>query len=188
MLPGEYQELAWRTAKPLQRDAALYHALMGLTSDWGEFVTHVKAITVYGKDPKTARPKMVEELGDASWFVAYLCTLKAWKLVDVVERPQYDTSVDWTVDDPRYYALQGAQAIGGLAYEFHDSGGFQAEPPLSLADLWVCIQRVAEIYDISIEEEVFPGNIEKLRIRYPDKYTDEAAIVRADKIGTDEEE
>lgn len=109
MTLDQYQELAMRTAKPMEFQMALIHGALGLTSDAGEAATEVKSHVVYGK-PLNGEA-LAKELGDVLWFVTYT----AWTL--------------------------------GM-------------------DL----------------EEIANINIDKLRARYPDGYTDKAAIARADEV------
>jgi NTP pyrophosphatase (non-canonical NTP hydrolase) len=103
-----YQELARRTAKPLEQRDDLIHAALGVTSDAGELATQIKAHVIYGKP--LDKVNVVEECGDVLWFVC--------RMLD---------------------------AVG-----------------VSLND---CAAH----------------NIGKLQKRYPDRYTDQAALERADK-------
>lgn len=64
----DYQRLAARTAKPLDRDWNLAHAAMGVTSDAGELCTAIKAHVIYSKPLDIANIK--EEIGDVLWFLA----------------------------------------------------------------------------------------------------------------------
>src|SRR5690242_12832754 len=88
----QYQQLALRTAKPLDRQAALEHAALGLVSDAGEVVSDVKAATVYGKplgleyDQHSLRSHLREECGDVLWFAAYAAALLGVKLSEVATR------------------------------------------------------------------------------------------------------
>ena len=105
---NNYQQLADRTAKHVDFNFDLMHAVMGLAGEAGEFTDAVKKHLVYGKelDKWNAR----EELGDLLWFVA-----------------------------------------------------------LAATTLGISLQEVAE------------ENIAKLKLRYPEKYSDEKAAARLDK-------
>jgi NTP pyrophosphatase (non-canonical NTP hydrolase) len=66
-----YQALANRTAKPLDPDENLIHAVMGLSGEVGEFADAIKKHLIYGQPLN--RVNAMEELGDVLWFVALAC-------------------------------------------------------------------------------------------------------------------
>jgi len=66
-----YQEMAMRTAKPLEVEANLVHAVMGVAGEAGEFADCIKKHIVYGQPLN--RANAMEELGDILWFVALAC-------------------------------------------------------------------------------------------------------------------
>lgn len=103
-----YQQLAMRTAKPMDVQDDLLHAALGVSGEAGEFADCIKKHWAYGQtlDSQNA----IEELGDLLWYVALACN-----------------------------------ALG------------------------VDMGQVAAM------------NIDKLRKRYPEKYADELAALRADK-------
>ena len=67
MTLNEYQALAMRSSKPLDREDQMVHAAMGLTSEAGELMTAVKAATFYNKPLDEVNA--IEELGDVLWFL-----------------------------------------------------------------------------------------------------------------------
>ena len=103
-----YQQLAMRTAKPMDFSGDLLHAALGLTGEAGEFADCIKRHWVYGQ--KLDTQNAIEEVGDVLWFCALAC-----------------------------------ETLG------------------------VDMGQVAAM------------NIDKLRKRYPEKYKDELAALRADK-------
>lgn len=72
MTPNEYQELALRTASghfdlpAIPAADKLIHASLGLATEVGEFLDHLKRALFY----KTPLDKTVEEIGDLLWYVA----------------------------------------------------------------------------------------------------------------------
>lgn len=64
----QYSDLAARTVKwqPTQRDD-LFHAGLGLSDETGEFNSAIKSNLIYGKPADEIN--LVEELGDAAWFI-----------------------------------------------------------------------------------------------------------------------
>jgi NTP pyrophosphatase (non-canonical NTP hydrolase) len=66
---NKYQELALRTAKPLDSDLDdLQHALLGMTSEVGEIADAFKKHVIYGKPLDKAN--IAEEIGDVLWYLA----------------------------------------------------------------------------------------------------------------------
>ena len=103
-----YQQLAMRTAKPMDMQGDLLHAALGLTGESGEFADCIKKYLIYNQP--LDRENAIEEIGDLLWYAALAC--------DALE-----------VDMGQVAAM----------------------------------------------------NIDKLRKRYPEKYADELAALRADK-------
>lgn len=66
-----YQQLAMRTAKPMDVQDDLLHAALGLTGEAGEFADCIKKHWAYGQplDSQNA----LEELGDLLWYIALAC-------------------------------------------------------------------------------------------------------------------
>lgn len=172
-----YQQLALRTAKPLERQPALEHAAMGLVSDAGELVSAVKAIEVYGKAPDY--DNLREECGDVLWFAAYAAHLHGAKLSAVATRytmPHEDKS-DTVVHRALRVVNCAVHCANNIAWPEHA----HAEHALNhLALTLEYLERVMDCYGLDIQS-VMRANILKLRKRYPDAYSDAAAQARADK-------
>jgi len=98
MLPNEYQRLAHRTetdakspfdesvygpeiAKMLWR---LMHAQQGLADEVGEFTKQIKAHLYYSSELNCNN--LVEELGDALWYIALACNAMDADLEYVMEK------------------------------------------------------------------------------------------------------
>lgn len=181
----DYQQLALRTTKLLDHQAALEHAAMGLTSDAGELVSCVKAAEVYCKplgelaDPTSLRAHLREECGDVLWFAAYAADLHGAKLSEVATRyiiPRRDLT-----DTVVHRALH----VVGCAANFARCAAFPEyahhEHALNhLALTLEYLELVMDCYGLNVQD-VMQHNATKLRLRYPDRYTDAAAQARADK-------
>ena len=76
-----YQQLAMRTAKPMEVQDDLLHAALGLTGEAGEFADCIKKHWAYSQplDNQNA----VEELGDLLWYIALACNALDVQLADV---------------------------------------------------------------------------------------------------------
>lgn len=66
-----YQQLAMRTAKPMEPADDLMHAAFGLAGEAGEFADCIKKHLVYGQPLDNVNA--AEELGDLLWYVALGC-------------------------------------------------------------------------------------------------------------------
>lgn len=200
---AEYQPLALRTEKPLPTVIErLVHAAMGLATESGEIVTELKRMSIYGKSlddldkaepPRSIRQHIAEEIGDTFWYLAiaadaaqlpfFTSTLPAMEPLrrgtPDLER-LYGVSlslpaatgrvcaiVQQRVRHPRIAAEAGTQDLANALYHV-------AQNLLDAADaIGVPIQNI------------LTDNIEKLRIRFPQAYSNEAAEARADKGGLD---
>lgn len=104
----EYQALALRTAKRVDQTYDLRHAALGLASEGGEFATEVKRVTVYDKPLDASMiGGMIEELGDAMWFVSLGCaalgtTMEAVALSNIAKlRKRYPQGFSETAAEER---------------------------------------------------------------------------------------
>ena len=73
MKPKEYIKNALRTesTKSKGRKKRIQHALMGLTTETGEFTDNFKKHIFYSQ--KLDEVNMIEEIGDLMWYLAILC-------------------------------------------------------------------------------------------------------------------
>lgn len=79
-----YQQLAMRTAKPMEVQDDLLHAALGLTGEAGEFADCIKKHWVYGQELDATNA--IEELGDLLWFVALGCSALGVTMDEVAAR------------------------------------------------------------------------------------------------------
>lgn len=190
---NEYQPLALRTAKmfPSQREN-MRHAILGLITEVGEFATGIKRHVVYGKaldseitvDGKTTtiRLNMIEEAGDAMWYVPLLMfSLGADRLPEMNDQLLQDVPTD----PGDACAFLGAM-VGGLAvwYVAPDTFGEPRDTEVLLDLASAIVHTFDHVFAPLLGttgDEMRAQNIAKLRLRFPDKYTDEAAEARADK-------
>lgn len=183
----EYVPLAIRTEKPLPSDERLIHSCMGLTTEIGEVVTELKRMEIYDK-PFDAERKanILEEVGDVMWYTAILLDVmgvaKDFTTVVPEGMPEHDEGKFGAI------ALMLAKhngAICGIVQEVV-IGRIDAivDLPSHLSMIFLGMASLAKWCDSTLEEAM-AANIAKLQIRYPDKYSNEAAEGRADKAGAD---
>jgi NTP pyrophosphatase (non-canonical NTP hydrolase) len=189
--------LALRTEKQLPTVAArLSHAALGLLTENGEIVTSVKRIVIYNKPMdtpddkgKTLRDHMAEEIGDAFWYVAIATDALMLDPVLLL----YPSSADNVIRPISDLSFE----LGGYVGRFADTIRFMTHgidvTPLSnerviLRNSLANIVRILNQFCISLEIDlgtVLQANIDKLRERFPNAYSDEAAEARLDKGGLD---
>lgn len=186
----QYVLLAIRTEKPLPTLGRLTHACMGMVTEIGEVVTELKRMAIYGKPLDADRKKhILEEIGDVMWYVAILL-----HALDV-EASLFDTTINNipATQEGKYEALTlrfgttlGEVCLAVQLALIHEkvTNGNHNQICSNLETLMKGLRVLAQDCDSTLELAMF-DNIEKLRLRFPDAYSNEAAEARADKGGLD---
>jgi len=164
-----YQTLAMRTAKKLPTMGEnLAHAALGIISEFGEIAE------------ATSPEQVAEEVGDAFWFVALACTALGIKM----------DALSLTSPDSHLFPVEGrtsdtniAKAAGAFAGFAKRVAVYGKEPTDAMK--WDAYHALVNTALIPAGQDVLEANIEKLKLRYPSAYSDEAAEARADKGGAD---
>jgi NTP pyrophosphatase (non-canonical NTP hydrolase) len=176
---NEYRPLALRTAKPLPTPTEnLQHAALGLITEIGEFTTEVKRIVIYER-VMTAEMNahMQEELGDACWYVPVAMLGLGVESLPLAHAAQQTSLADISMT----LALLTGEVIAAVTL----GDGAQrssAHFAKKLATIVALIDQAAVMLGTT-GDELRAANIEKLRKRYPDAYSNTAAEARADKEG-----
>lgn len=179
-----YQELARRTVKPLPIKEHWEHCAMGCSSDMGETVDILKAHNVYRKPLDIEH--LMEELGDVCWFISYGCDLLLAPLAGVTVWLSTDFRYQPEKNEEKgsvYWGLMGMKASGDLC-ELVAQGHFDRSYCFTindfLAKMYTCVIQIATLNGLEIGD-ILDYNIDKLRKRYPQGYSDQAAQDRLDK-------
>lgn len=194
-----YVPLALRTEKrlptPIDR---LHHATLGLITETGEFATPIKRVAIYGKDldsvdekdskRRTLRQQACEELGDAMWYLAIAISALGADAA-YVEMNAYTAALPpIPLED---LALDLGAEVGRLASVTlfcKRRGTITAGDRGLLTNSLSSVLRLARAacapanLDMDMAQ-LMQDNVDKLRARFPDAYSDEAAEARADKGG-----
>lgn len=187
---NEYQGLANRTAKIFDtRRENLIHAVLGISSEAGELCETISSAWMH-------LPFLVdniwEEIGDASWYAAYLCETMGWKFEELFIDPATasDLSPELSASvlgrNPPAMTLVLSSFAGEVASIIKAHAIYNKElDELKLqraTSLYVTtLSLIADAHGFHYIDFVLRNNISKLQVRYPDKYSDVAAIERADK-------
>jgi len=186
----DYHDAAIRTAKwfPSVQEN-LEHAALGLTTEIGEFATIVKRVAIYGK-PLTGemREHALEEIGDCYWYLPLACHAMDTTLERVVAENAGD--FDEMPELSLKHSCIALAGIGGTFSAYTAAISVQGEvssmdelkPMIAL--IVMCLNQCCRTLGAD-PMDVRAANIAKLRLRFPDAYTDEAAEARADKGGLD---
>ena len=182
----EYQELARRTQQAnITQERKLRYALCGLAAECRE----LEGVCVTEKVSKESNPKdRMLESGDILWLLSELCDVCGWDLCDMV-RNANGVNVLAAYDDDFVgacgMALDGATAICGI---------FQKEiqgHPIDIEDVKIHIRFILlaiavvnwetaepRLNVLPTFSRVMEANIEKLKTRYPDGFSEEASLNR----------
>lgn len=183
----KYQELAERTEKQLAtRPAWLRHASLGLITELGEFATEVKRAVIYGKPLDADRvAHMGEELGDMCWYLAIVfnATGAAMDLPQsswLASRGRNSQGGDELIhlDEATH---QMAIQIGMLIQNQRSAGYHMRANAYTLVGL---VNDACGLLGLRMLD-ILQDNINKLRERFPDAYSDYHAEARLDKGGVD---
>jgi NTP pyrophosphatase (non-canonical NTP hydrolase) len=168
-----YQDLAMRTCSPTNKDTI--QAVLGLISECGEFATQIKNHRAQGHDLDTSN--LIEEIGDELWYFAMYCETSGRSLSNYITDPKVHFDQELALEG---LILGWALTIGGLAKE--ELVGYKD----ALADVRTmeCIMGLVTIlghicYMLGTDlESVMEKNINKLRVRYPEKFEPEQSLNR----------
>ncbi len=192
MIVQEYAPLARKTLTVLPFRKHLVHMSLGLLGEAGEILDGIKKVAIYGKpfDPVN----MTEEVGDETWYAANL--LPELDVQPVVLQRAIDNSIARTLQRRHAYSLLAPQdALFTLSEDLLlltygvstvISGGLLGssvvEPGSSKAlqvieSIGGLLGAQAVLLDVDMSEAM-ERNIAKLKARYGDKFSAEAALNR----------
>ena len=148
----EYVNLAKRTMKV---DMSNDDLEMGIIGEFGEFVDVIKKVLFHKHNEND---KMIKEAGDFLWYYLIYCERKCFEVSYI----KYNSNINIMLN---------------IKYMFHNIDLLLLERGFDPSSIYSCMIDILNHYDISILE-VFDANIEKLKLRYPDKYEDQLSINR----------
>ena len=187
---NEYQELAYRTAKPLPtKSEDLVHAALGLGSESGELADTISSAWMHL--PFNVH-NIAEELGDICWYAALMCVTMGWRFENMTIQAGDASEMSQPLAaavigrNPPAMTLVLCSFAGNIlsVVKAHVMYGKELDETLlkrQLSLLVTTVELLASAHDIPFVEVVLAQNIGKLQKRYPDKYSDAFAIARADK-------
>lgn len=170
MTLNEYQVLAARTIATDNVDQMERHALYGLTAECAELL---EACFL-----NNSRDHIIKECGDVCWMAAELCTARGWHLSDVVRY------IEWTVPtqakdvtDLIVLANGNLQSVYQKVLQGHEYK--EADVKDEINAIFEYIDKIAFHCNYSLEDAMII-NIEKLKTRYPEGFSTDQSLHRAD--------
>lgn len=161
----DYRNLAARTLPDLgSKELNLHHMFIGIQTEIAELQDVFKKHIVYGKDIDWVN--VVEEWADIMWYIAGIHTIEGIQLED------------YAVD---IYDSVTALSISKELLKFNTSSYMVYDDKnkleYSISDVMVLERLISKLYDFN-KYTALANNINKLRIRFPDKFDTEKALNR----------
>ena len=166
MTLNEYQTLAARTIATDDTVDMQKHALFGLTAEIGELMD-----SCFGTDLEHT----IKECGDVCWMVAELCTAHEWFLDDIVQ----DLGECWGMSCAISAAIANGRLHGTYQKVLQGHEWDEATAKRALENIFRNVMGVAGCCGSS-PDHVLQTNIEKLKARYPDGFSTDRSLHRAD--------
>lgn len=169
----EYQQLASRTCPDLgSNELNLRHMQMGVITEVGETLDVIKKFIAYGKPLDIVN--IGEEIADTIWYKANEARMAGvvWKQEEFdTYLAEFDTAIinngEYSVTEETIDTL--IVSVLPITYSI-DEGLVNIRDVASLC-------KAAEFYSLDFFQ-ILTNNINKLKIRYPEKFTNEAALNR----------
>ena len=189
---NEYMPLALRTAKPLATPRQnLRHCLIGMITELGEVCSEIKRIVIYEKPMSDSmRDHMIEELGDFQWYVPVgmlACGITGTPVLDA--HSDLGSTLSENMGSLDEVPLVGALLCGSISTILLEMEGDLAPGSADgefarqiFAGAVTFVDAVAVMLGTT-GDMTRAENIDKLKARFPDAYSNEAAEARADKGG-----
>jgi len=169
MTLNEYQTLAARTIATDDKAEMESHALYGLTAEIGELLD-----ACYGGDTDHT----IKECGDVCWMVAEFCTAHGWFLGDVLCPEQWKFKLG-KISNCMDIAIANGLLNGTYQKVLQGHRWDDATVRFAIDEIFAWISAIANLWGTDLDC-VLQTNIEKLKARYPDGFSADRSLYRAD--------
>lgn len=174
----QYTELTFSIIDELSKDESdrwlrILHGTLGVNGEVGELCEALFNGEVFAQQDSTL---IMEEIGDAFWYIAILSDTFGDSFEDMTHSAQIG-------ELPSHLCVLQAVKLSGMLTDFVKKSTFyqksfpQTDFIKTCYDLVSVLMTILDRYDIPLSR-CLDRNIEKLRTRYPDKYTADQAINR----------
>lgn len=155
MTIAQFQKESKRTCPSLGDKLDLAHMVLGIFSEFEEYIN------------ATDEVNKSEECSDMMWYIANYCTFKSWDLEVIWKYKKFNNN-----SFVNNVSLLQDLIKKNLAYSKPINSEKEKEILIGL------LYNISKMYgNINIEQSL-ENNIAKLKIRFPDKFTEENAINR----------
>lgn len=159
-----YQEGAKRTMASLgSKGADIHHMTLGMFGEFGEIIEIIKKVFAYGKD--LDKVHLAEELGDMWWYIANFYTIFDEEFVI----PNFVDFKTLTVEKSKEEA---AEIIISKLDPFIVAASVAEKGPGVLVSI---SKEIVDAFNLDLEL-ILQNNLEKLKVRYSDKFDADKAI------------
>jgi NTP pyrophosphatase (non-canonical NTP hydrolase) len=159
----EYQVLAKRTMVNISEHEDLIHMEMGVITEVAECVDLLKKELAYKKPLDINH--LAEEIGDILWYLANQATISNVKLESVISK-------NFTLSNRVAKSIFIYNSFKNLLDSFLND-----EKSIFIQSNYNKIDIICKVLELDINEIMY-RNIEKLKVRYPDKFSTENALNR----------
>lgn len=185
MMYKEYVENTRRTWKKSEdKMVNVNHAILGLIDESGELAKAYKSNLAYGTD--LDKVNVQEELGDLCYFTA--------RLLDELQFGEQDklfANINKIVGNPLPKKVEATELDVVFAISVRTANVFVSITTndgtlivKAVEDLMYAIKTMTELLNVKLSS-ILEANIAKLKERYPDNFTEEAAVDRDLKAESD---
>lgn len=185
---AEYQQLASRTCVDLGTPKAnAFHMNSGIITEVGETIDPIKKYFAYNKP--LDKVNIGEEIADTMWYIANKARmfLSADKLVKLWSTNEFfvygigDFKANFAKEisqsnDENQKLITASKLLHYLVFSIPDLETTSEEDCYGIEDA-IILYVICELIGLDFWQ-ILTNNIEKLQIRYPEKFTEEAALNR----------
>lgn len=181
---AEYQQLASRTCPDLgSEEKNLLHMNLGITTEVGEFLDVIKKNLAYNKPLDIVN--LGEELADMAWYIANKARMfysMSWE--DQLKEYSYDSIQNEFKEIflPEFKDCSIERKVSlmlGCVINPDASDYMLSDTILTFNGIkdMIVLNHIADLYNLDFMQ-ILTNNISKLQVRYPEKFTNEAALNR----------
>lgn len=164
MTLAEYQPLALRTYKYMgSTPADMMHCAVGLVSEINEIME-----AIFNQD----KVNIGEEFSDSLWYLANYCSIRNYSLHNIATQ-EFPIRANCPAGEEFVYYASKLSDVAKKAWVYNREIDTTKEIEyLAGCVHYLNLELITNQIDLGL---ILANNIDKLKVRYPDKYTDDCA-------------
>lgn len=164
MTLAEYQHQSKRTCPTLGSDKIdLAHMVLGICSEYSEYLEACEKLDYIN---------VGEELADSLWYISNYCTFRGYNFSEIYE----NRAIEEGLEEKTTYNTSKLQDLVKKYVAYNKPININDEVTILKALCW-SINDSIEFYELKIPT-ILENNINKLKVRFPEKFTEENALNR----------